>query len=308
MAGVACPWGKCDRVIRMDTHATSDSKGGRSSASDPSAPGPAAREDAPLPAASSSRAQEHPPTPRAWTPSQFKPRTLSEAREHRNEPANTSANADRARRNVREYTLGEEIANSVTHGIGALLSIAAIPILVVIAVRAGGGVKLAAALVYTITMLVEYLMSTLYHAIAVDRAKRVFKVLDHSGIYLFIAGTYTPFCLVTLGSDGGIYLAAFVWIVALAGIACEAFWVFRPRWISAVLYLLLGWCVVAYLPALVANLPMEGLALLVAGGLVYTVGCIFYVLKKIPYMHSVFHVMVVAASVLQFLAVALYVM
>ena len=218
----------------MDTHATSDSKGGRSSASDPSAPGPAARKDAPLPAASSSRAQEHPPTPRAWTPSQFKPRTLSEAREHRNEPANTSANADRARRNVREYTLGEEIANSVTHGIGALLAIAAIPILVVIAVRAGGGVKLAAALVYTITMLVEYLMSTLYHAIAVDRAKRVFKVLDHSGIYLFIAGTYTPFCLVTLGSDGGIYLAAFVWIVALAGIACEAFWVFRPRWISAV--------------------------------------------------------------------------
>lgn len=91
----------------------------------------------------------------------------------------------------------------MTHGIGALLSIAAIPILVVIAVRAGGGVKLAAALVYTITMLVEYLMSTLYHAIAVDRAKRVFKVLDHSGIYLFIAGTYTPFCLVTLGSDGG---------------------------------------------------------------------------------------------------------
>lgn len=246
--------------------------------------------------------------PRAWTPSQFKPRTLSEAREHRNEPANTSANADRARRNVREYTLGEEIANSVTHGIGALLAIAAIPILVVISVRAGGGVKLAAALVYTITMLVEYLMSTLYHAIAVDRAKRVFKVLDHSGIYLFIAGTYTPFCLVTLGSDGGIYLAAFVWIVALAGIACEAFWVFRPRWISAVLYLLLGWCVVAYLPALVANLPMEGLALLVVGGLVYTVGCIFYVLKKIPYMHSVFHVMVVAASVLQFLAVALYVM
>jgi hemolysin III len=157
-------------------------------------------------------------------------------------------------------------------------------------------------------MLVEYLMSTLYHAIAVDRAKRVFKVLDHSGIYLFIAGTYTPFCLVTLGNDGGIYLAVFVWVVALAGIACEAFWVFRPRWISALLYLLLGWCVVAYLPALVTNLPMEGLALLVAGGLVYTVGCIFYVLKKIPYMHSVFHVMVVAASALQFLAVALYVM
>ena len=204
----------------------------------PSAPGPAARKDAPLPAASPSACARASSSHARVDSSQFKPRTLSEAREHRNEPANTSANAERARRNVREYTLGEEIANSVTHGIGALLSIAAIPILVVIAVRAGGGVKLAAALVYTITMLVEYLMSTLYHAIAVDRAKRVFKVLDHSGIYLFIAGTYTPFCLVTLGSDGGIYLAAFVWVVALAGIACEAFWVFRPRWISALLYLL----------------------------------------------------------------------
>ena len=196
----------------------------------------------------------------------------------------------------------------MTHGIGALLSIAAIPILVVIAVRAGGGVKLAAALVYTITMLVEYLMSTLYHAIAVDRAKRVFKVLDHSGIYLFIAGTYTPFCLVTLGNDGGIYLAVFVWVVALAGIACEAFWVFRPRWISAVLYLALGWSIVGFLPALVQAIPAAGLWLLVAGGLCYSVGCVFYVLKKIPYMHSIFHLWVVAGSVLQFLAIALYVM
>ena len=243
-----------------------------------------------------------------WTPSQLKPRNLREAKARRNEPTATSANEHNKKHNVREYTLGEEIAKSISHGIGALLAIAAIPILVVKAVEHGGGIMLFAALVYSLTMLLEYIMSTLYHAIAVDKAKRVFKVLDHSGIYLFIAGTYTPFCLVTLGNDGGIYLAVFVWAVALAGIACEAFWVFRPRWISALLYLLLGWCVVAYLPALVANLPMEGLALLVAGGLVYTVGCIFYVLKKIPYMHSVFHVMVVAASVLQFLAVALYVM
>lgn len=245
-----------------------------------------------------------------WTPSQFKPTPSSvrQARELKDEPTETSANEANKKRNVREYTLGEEIANSVTHGIGAALSIAAIPILVVAAVHAGGGLYLFAALMYTITMLLEYLMSTLYHAIAVDKAKRVFKVLDHSCIYLFIAGTYTPFCLITLHDFGGVPLFFAVWALAILGVVFEAFWVFRPRWISALLYLALGWCIVMFLPTLVAVLPAGGLWLLVAGGICYTVGCIFYVLKKIPYMHSVFHLFVVAGSVLQFLAVLLYVM
>ncbi len=203
--------------------------------------------------------------------------------------------------------MGEEIANSITHGIGALLAIAAIPILVVHAVGHGAGVYLFSALVYTLTMLLEYLMSTLYHALAHDRAKRVFKVLDHSCIYLFIAGTYTPFCLITLGQSGGVILCAVVWALALAGVACEAFWVFRPRWVSAVLYLALGWAIVWYIPELIRLLPAGGLWLLLAGGICYSIGCIFYVLKKVPYMHSLFHLWVVAGSVLQFLAVALYV-
>ena len=136
----------------------------------------------------------------------------------------------------------------------------------------------------------------------------MFKVLDHSCIYLFIAGSYTPFCLITLSADGGMWLCVFVWAVALAGVACEAFWVFRPRWISAALYLLLGWCVVWFLPPLVANLAAPGLWLLVGGGVCYTVGCVFYVLKKVRYMHSIFHLWVLAGSVLQFLAIALYIM
>ena len=242
-----------------------------------------------------------------WTPSQFKPRDYARVHELRNAPSNSSASVDRKVRNVREYTLGEEVANAITHGIGALLAIAAIPILVVHAVHDGGGFYLLAALVYTITMLVEYLMSTLYHAIAHDKAKRVFKVLDHSCIYLFIAGSYTPFCLIALMGDGGAWLCVFVWAVALLGVACEAFWVFRPRWVSAVLYLLLGWSVVWFLPALIANLPATGLWLLLAGGICYSVGCIFYVLKKIPYMHSVFHLWVLAGSILQFLAIANYI-
>lgn len=243
-----------------------------------------------------------------WTPSQFRPRTARDAYELRSERAGTPANEQRRKRNVREYTLGEEIANSISHGIGALLSIAAIPLLIVAALEAGGGMYLLTALVYSITMLLEYTMSTLYHAIAADGAKRVFKVLDHSCIYLFIAGTYTPFCLITLAPFGGVWLCVAVWAIALAGVACEAFWVFRPRWVSAVLYLALGWCVVWLLPDLVAALPPDGLALLVAGGLCYTVGCVFYVLKKIRYMHTIFHLLVLAGSVLHFFAILLYVM
>lgn len=213
----------------------------------------------------------------------------------------------RKKRPVREYTLGEEVANSVTHGIGAALAIAALVLLIVRAVGSGAGVHLLAALVYGIALFVEYLMSTLYHAIAHDGAKRVFKVLDHSCIYLLIAGSYTPYCLITLGSVGGVWLAAFVWAVALVGIACEAFWTFRPRWVSAVVYVLMGWCVVALLPQLLELLPAPGFWLLVAGGVSYTVGAVFYILKKVPYMHSVFHVFVLAGSVLQFLSVILYV-
>ena len=208
----------------------------------------------------------------------------------------------------KDYTLGEEIFNAVTHGVGVLLAIAAIPLCVVQAVTHGGGLLLAAALIYSITMVVEYLMSTLYHAIAVPAAKRVFKVLDHSGIYLLIAGTYTPYCLITLGHVGGIWLAAFVWAVSLVGIAFEAFWTYRPRWISAVLYVALGWSIVFFIPTLFAELAPAGFWLLVAGGISYTVGAVFYIFKKVRYMHSIFHLFVLAASCLQFFSVYFFVM
>ena len=207
----------------------------------------------------------------------------------------------------KDYTLGEEIFNAVTHGVGVLLAIAAIPLCVVQAVTHGGGLLLAAALIYSITMVVEYLMSTLYHAIAVPAAKRVFKVLDHSGIYLLIAGTYTPYCLITLGHVGGIWLAAFVWAVSLVGIAFEAFWTYRPRWISAVLYVALGWSIVFFIPTLFAELAPAGFWLLVAGGISYTVGAVFYIFKKVRYMHSIFHLFVLAASCLQFFSVYFFV-
>lgn len=222
----------------------------------------------------------------------------------------TSSAHDTMRRHkkVREYSVGEEIGNSITHGVGAALAIAAIPISIVRAVGDGAGVLLAAALIYSISMLMEYLASTLYHALAVDGAKRVFKVIDHAAIYLFIAGSYTPYCLVTLSESGGMYLCAFVWALAIIGMAAEAFWTFRPRWVSVVIYLIMGWCVVGFLPALVENLAPTGLWLLVAGGICYSIGCVFYVLKKIPFMHMVFHLWVLAGSVLQFFSILLFVL
>ncbi len=209
----------------------------------------------------------------------------------------------------KDYTLGEEIFNAVTHGVGVLLAIAAIPLCVVRSVYDGAGMLLAAALIYSITMVVEYLMSTLYHALAAPRAKKVFKVLDHCGIYLYIAGTYTPFCLVTLIDNSGIPLCIFVWVVALAGVVAEAFWVERPRWISAILYLLQGWAVVVCLPALWTLLDPVGFWLLVVGGLCYTVGAVFYVFtKKKKFMHSVFHLWVLAGSVFQFFSIYLFIL
>ncbi len=209
----------------------------------------------------------------------------------------------------KDYTLGEEIFNAVTHGVGALLAIAAIPLCVVQAVTHGAGLLLAAALIYSITMVVEYLMSTLYHAIAVPAAKRVFKVLDHCGIYLYIAGCYAPYCLVTLINNNGIPLCIFVWVVALAGIVAEAFWVNRPRWISALLYLMQGWAVVVCIPALWTLLDPVGFWLLVVGGICYTIGAVFYTCtKKKKYMHSVFHLWVLAGSIFQFFSIYLWVL
>lgn len=210
-------------------------------------------------------------------------------------------------RKVRQYTKGEEIASATTHGVGAVLGVAALTLLVVKAWPHGGW-ALAAAIIYGITIILEFSASTLYHALTNLKAKKVFKILDHASIYLLIAGTYTPFCLVTLRDKGGITLAIIIWAIALAGIAAEAFWVFRPRWVSAVLYLAMGWIVIFKVNDLVGAIHPTGLALLIAGGVAFTIGTVFYVLKKVPYMHAVWHLWVLAGAVLHFLAVLLYVL
>ncbi len=208
----------------------------------------------------------------------------------------------------RRYTLGEEIANSVSHGVGALLSIAALVLLIVRAVSHGGGVRLAAALLMGISLILEYLFSTLYHALAPEKAKRVFRVLDHCGIYLLIAGSYAPFSLITLADCDGTRLCAAVWCVAIVGIVAECLLRERqPHWLSAVIYLVMGWLCVFQIPNLYMLLPTAGFWLLAAGGICYTVGMVFYLFKQVRYLHFVFHLFVLAGSICITLSALLFV-
>jgi len=207
----------------------------------------------------------------------------------------------------RPYSVGEEIANSVIHGVGVVLSVVALTLLVVLAVDSGDGWELAAAIIYGTTLLLEFTASTLYHSFPQPRVKHVFKILDHAGIYLLIAGTYTPFILVTLRGEGYWWMLALVWAIAVAGIAAEAFWVYRPRWVSVAVYLVMGWLIVLIIKPLANNLDLAAVWLLAAGGLAYTFGTVFYVLKRVPYMHAVWHAFVLGGAVCHFLAVALYV-
>ncbi|AEB06297.1 channel protein, hemolysin III family [Coriobacterium glomerans PW2] len=207
------------------------------------------------------------------------------------------------------YTIGEEIANAITHGIGAALSIAGLVLLIVKAAADGAHAQaVVSAAVFGSTLIAEYLASTLYHAITAPAAKRVLRVIDHSCIYLLIAGSYTPFLLVTLASDGGIVMFAVIWLAALAGIVFEvAMRERQPRWLTTGIYLVMGWIIVFRLPQLLALLDSAAVALLVAGGISYTIGTAFYLMKRIPYMHSVFHLWVLAGSIFQFMAVVLFV-
>lgn len=213
-----------------------------------------------------------------------------------------------SKKHGRTYSLGEEIANAVTHGLGVALSMAALVLLVIAASRTGNPWQLASAITYGVTLVLLYMASTLYHSIPGPRARRVFKIIDHSAIYLLIAGTYTPFTLVTLRDTGGWWLFGVIWSLAVAGVSLEAFWVYRPKWLSATVYLGMGWLVVAAMKPLLTNLAPAGVWLLAAGGLAYTLGTAFYVLKRIPYMHMVWHLFVLAGSVCHFLAVVLYVL
>lgn len=209
---------------------------------------------------------------------------------------------------VAQYTVGEEIANAVTHGVAALLSIAGLAVLVAFAVLYSGSPKVVAAVsIFGASMVFLYTASTLYHSIPNPRAKKVLQYLDHSMIYVLIAGSYTPFCLITLQGYTGIALLCAVWLITIAGISLQAVLLHKADWINCLLYLSMGWLAVFVIDPLVSTLDSTGLALLVAGGLAYTVGVVFYIFERIPFSHAIWHTFVFAGTTLQFFSVLFYV-
>jgi len=207
---------------------------------------------------------------------------------------------------ARPQSLGEEIANSVSHGAALLAAIAALPFLIV-AARHAGAASVVGACVFGATMVLLYLASTIYHALPAGRAKRVFMKLDHGAIYVFIAGSYTPFALGALGGAWGWTLFGLVWSLAVVGVTLKAFDRLSHPWLSTGLYLVMGWLVVIAAVPLVQRVPLPGLALLVAGGLAYTGGVVFFALdSRLRYGHAVWHGFVVAGTGCHFFAVLGY--
>ena len=205
------------------------------------------------------------------------------------------------------YSVREEIAHSAIHGVGILLSIAGLVTLLLVALRTGDPRHVVACGVYGVTLILLYLASTLYHSIPSPRAKRVLRVLDHSAIYLLIAGTYTPFTLISLRGGWGWTLFGLVWGMAVLGIVLKVVAIGRFRWLSMVLYLGMGWLVLIALEPLLRAVSPGGVRLLFLGGVCYTLGTLFYGWRRLPYHHAVWHAFVLAGSVLHFFAVLLYV-
>jgi hemolysin III len=203
-------------------------------------------------------------------------------------------------------TLGEEIANSVTHGVAAACSVAALVILVVFASMRGNAWHIVSCAIFGVTLILLYLASTLYHALPPGKAKQVFRILDHASIYLLIAGTYTPFTLVTLRGAWGWSLFGVVWALAVAGVVFQSLLIGRLPVLSTTVYVLMGWVVVIAFRPLLHALPWSGILWLAAGGLSYTLGVYFFASKS-KFAHMVWHLFVIAGSLCHFFAVFLYV-
>jgi hemolysin III len=203
-------------------------------------------------------------------------------------------------------SLREEIANSITHGIGFLLSIVGFIVLVVSASMEGDPWKVVSFTIYGTSVVVLYLASTFYHSFQAPRLKHAFRIFDHCAIYLLIAGTYTPFTLLNMRGAWGWSLFGIIWGLAAIGIGAKAFHVDRFPILTPLIYIGMGWLgVVAIRPSL-ELIPPGGVALLFAGGITYTVGVIFYALDRLPYNHAVWHLFVLGASLCHFFAVLFY--
>ncbi|MFD1888438.1 PAQR family membrane homeostasis protein TrhA [Paenibacillus wenxiniae] len=204
------------------------------------------------------------------------------------------------------YTRREEVANAITHGIGAALSAAALVILIVFASLKGTPWHIVSFTVYGFTMLLLYSCSTLVHSFRDGKVKDLFEIFDHSAIYLFIAGTYTPFMLLAVKGPLGWSIFGTVWGIAVLGCVFKAFFTKRFLFMSTIFYLLMGWLIVLAWGPLTASIATGGIILLAAGGILYTLGTVFYVWRGFPFHHAVWHLFVLAGSILHFFAVLFY--
>jgi hemolysin III len=205
-----------------------------------------------------------------------------------------------------ENRLGDILANAITHGVGAAFALAGAVYLIVASTRGSAWLVVSCA-IYGTTLFLVYLCSTLYHSLVRTRARHVFHVLDHSAIYLLIAGTYTPFMLVSMRGTAGWTLLGVVWTLAIAGVVFKSLAIGRFPAASATVYLLMGWCIVFGIRPLLHALSWHGMAWIAAGGLAYTLGIVFFANDRLHYFHALWHVFVLAGSVAHYFAVLLYV-
>ena len=207
---------------------------------------------------------------------------------------------------ARVQTTGEEIANAVSHGMGFLAAVAATPWLIMSAMRNGSASYVVGVSIFALTMMLMYMTSTLYHSLPGSRAKKILRILDHNAIFLLIAGTYTPIALGVLSGGWGWTLFGLVWGLATAGIILKSFSGHKYHYISMIIYVAMGWLVVIAAKPLFEAMPFAGIMWLLAGGLCYTGGIVFYRMKSVPYMHFVWHLFVVAGTVCHFVAISKY--
>ncbi|MCU0664432.1 MAG: hemolysin III family protein [Myxococcota bacterium] len=217
---------------------------------------------------------------------------------HSNEPIST----------LESHGRSQEIANAVTHGIGAGLAIAALAVLVTFAGLQGDPWKVVSFSIYGSMLVLLYMASTLYHALVPRKAKKVFQILDHSAIYLVIAGTYTPFMLVTLRGPWGWTLFGITWGLAALGVTLTALFIDKLKLGAVLTYVGMGWMIVIAFKPLIAELSMGGLWWLLAGGFSYTIGILFYANKRIPFHHTIWHMFVLGGSTAHFFAMLFYVL
>ncbi|WP_219835905.1 hemolysin III family protein [Paenibacillus sp. R14(2021)] len=210
--------------------------------------------------------------------------------------------------NTHTYSRREEIANAITHGFGSMLSVAALVLLIVFAVLDGDAFHVVSFTIYGSMMLLLYVASTLVHSFPEGKWKRIFEIIDHACIYLFIAGTYTPIVLHGVKGTEGWTLFGIVWGLALCGVVFKVFFASRFLFTSTIVYLLMGWMLVIAWGPLKANIAAGGLHLLLAGGLLYTFGTFFYMWRSFKYHHAVWHLFVLGGTVLHFFAIMLYVL